>query len=329
MGSITGFGAGNVEGGEFGGCIIIDDPLKPEEAYSDLQRKKANDRLNNTILSRRNNPSKTPIIIIMQRLHEDDMSGFCLNGGTGEEWHHLSLPAIMDDGQPLWSAKHSLDQLETMKKADRRAFAGQYMQAPAPDEGAILKRQFFKTYRELPARVDKYLISLDATFKGSDKSDYVVMQAWAKCSGEYYLMDQVRAQMDFPATIVAFRAFCLKHPKCTKKLIEAKANGQAIIDSLKREISGIVAVVPKDSKESRVNAVTPFFEAGNVFIIHSAPWLNDFIEECAIFPNGKHDDQVDAMTQALIDFSGASIGSFTDEMLSPTLNNNSVSKGKW
>lgn len=331
MGSITGFGAGSFsqDGDEFEGAIIIDDPLKPEESYSDQIRKKANERLNNTIMSRRNNPSKTPIIIIMQRLHEDDMSGFCLNNGTGEEWHHLSLPAIMDDGTPLWPAKHSIDQLEAMKRADPKMFAGQYIQAPAPAEGNIIKRVHFKTYRTLPARVDKYVISVDCTFKDNKTSDYVVFQAWAKCGGEFYLLDQVRDKMSFTTTATALKAFCGKHPKILRRLVEDKANGTAIIDTLKKEVSGLIPINPKDSKISRVNAVSSLFEAGNVYLPEGVAWLNDLIEESAVFPNGKHDDQVDAMTQALIDLSGARIGSFTEEMLKPTINTNTVRQGNW
>jgi len=328
MGSITGFGAGSVYDDDFQGCIIIDDPTKPDEIYSEQIRKRANERLNNTILSRRNNPKKTPIIIIMQRLHEDDMSGFCLGGGTGEHWHHLSLPAINEMGEPLWPQKHSLEHLDRMRKADRKMFAGQYMQAPAPEEGTIIKRQWFKTYETLPYHVDKFLISADFTFKGGENADFVVIQAWAKCGGEFYLLDQVRGKMDFPTTKTAFSLFCKKHPKCTRKLIEAKANGQAIIDSLKKEISGIIPISPKDSKEARANAVSSLFEAGNVYF-PKTDWIGDLIEEAAVFPEGKHDDQVDAMTQALIDMSGARIGSFTEEMLNPMMNVNLISKGQW
>lgn len=331
MGSITGFGAGafDNESDEFAGAIIVDDPTKPEEAYSDQVRRKANERLNNTILSRRNNPSKTPVIIIMQRLHEDDMSGFCLAGGTGEEWTHISLPAIKDDGNPLWPEKHNINQLEAMRKADPKMFAGQYMQQPAPADGNIVKRSGFKFYRTLPARIDKLVISVDCTFKDNKTSDFVVFQAWAKCGSEYYAIDQVRDKMSFTTTVSNFKSFCVKHPKILRKLIEDKANGSAVIDTLKKEISGLIPVNPKDSKIARVNAVSSLFEAGNVYLPEGADWTQDLIEESVVFPNGKNDDQVDAMTQALIDLSGGRIGSFTDEMLRPTMLSNTVNQGKW
>jgi predicted phage terminase large subunit-like protein len=170
---------------------------------------------------------------------------------------------------------------------------------------------------------------VDCTFKDNKTSDYVVFQAWAKCGGEFYLLDQVRDKMSFTTTATALKAFCGKHPKILRRLVEDKANGTAIIDTLKKEVSGLIPINPKDSKISRVNAVSSLFEAGNIYLPEGVAWLNDLIEESAVFPNGKHDDQVDAMTQALIDLSGARIGSFTEEMLKPTININTVRQGNW
>ena len=138
-GAITGFGAGGTDENKFEGAIIIDDPLKPDDAFSEVKRKAINDRYNNTIRSRVNNRN-VPIIVIMQRLHEDDMSGFLLNGGSGEEWEHLCLPALDENNQPLWEEKHNFQELEQIRKANSYTFAGQYMQKPAPDEGGEWKR---------------------------------------------------------------------------------------------------------------------------------------------------------------------------------------------
>lgn len=330
MGTITGFGAGAFEEVGFHGAIIVDDPLKPDEAHSDDVRAKANERLNSTILSRKNHPSKTPFILIMQRLHEKDMSGFVLGGGTDlDNVVHICMPAIMEDGSPLWAEKHNLTQLEAIKKASVRIFTGQYMQAPAPAEGNVLKRNHFKTYKILPARVDKFIFSIDCAFKDKKDSDFVVFQMWAKVGGEFYLVDQVRDRMSFTATKTALIAFCNKHPKVIRKLIEDKANGTAIIDSLKEKISGIIPINPTESKQARVEAVSDLFEAGNVYFPEDAPWLNDLIEECVIFPNGDHDDQVDALSQALTDLFGKRTGNFTDEMLAPKISNNTINKGQW
>lgn len=146
---ITGFGAGifgeriytgtGSDADGFGGAIIIDDPLKPGDADSDLKRERINARFNNTISSRTNDES-TPIIVIMQRIHEHDMAGFLIDGGSGEPWEVLSMPAINEDGTPLWPEKHSIETLRMMEKADPQTFAAQYMQSPMVASGNIIKQ---------------------------------------------------------------------------------------------------------------------------------------------------------------------------------------------
>lgn len=141
-GAITGFGAGVAESKVFSGAIIIDDPLKPDDANSEARRNSVNERYNNTIRSRVNDRD-TPIILIMQRLHEEDLSGFLLNGGSGEDWEHLCLPALNENNEPLWSDKHSFEELEQIRQANRYNFAGQYMQQPAPEEGGEWRKEWF------------------------------------------------------------------------------------------------------------------------------------------------------------------------------------------
>ncbi len=143
-GAITGFGAGVPESKVFSGAIIIDDPLKPDDASSEAKRKAVNERYNGTIRSRVNDRN-TPIIVIMQRLHEEDLSGFLLNGGSGEEWEHLCLPALNENNEPLYAEKHTFEELEQIRQANRYNFAGQYMQTPAPDEGGEWKKVFINT----------------------------------------------------------------------------------------------------------------------------------------------------------------------------------------
>ena len=142
-GAITGFGAGVTDSKEFSGAIIIDDPLKPDDAFSEVKRNAVNERYNNTIRSRVNDRD-TPIIVIMQRLHEEDMSGYLLDGGSGEEWHHLCLPALNELNEPLWKDKHTFEELEQIRQADRYTFSGQYMQTPAPDEGGEWRKNWFE-----------------------------------------------------------------------------------------------------------------------------------------------------------------------------------------
>lgn len=162
----------------------------------------------------------------------------------------------------------------------------------------MLKRDWWQYYDVLPPMASM-LISVDAAFKDGDDSDYVVCQVWGKVEANMYLIDQVRARMNFPATVQTIRNLTEKYPKAVLKLVEDKANGSAIIATLQREMGGIVAVQPEGGKVARVNAVSAYIEGGNVFLPRRMEWIHDFVEECASFPSGKNDDQVDAMSQAL------------------------------
>src|SRR5262249_54992754 len=135
-----------------------------------------------------------------------------------------------------------------------------------------------------------------------ETSDFVVGQVWGRRGPNFFLLDQVRGRMDFPATLNAVRRLSAEWPYCMAKLIEDKANGSAVGQVLMHEITGLPAVTPEGGTLARAAAVSPLLEAGNVYLPHPklAPWVNDLIEECAAFPNGRHDDQVDAMTQALL-----------------------------
>lgn len=308
-GQITGFGAGAVNSEEFAGAILIDDPLKPDDAGSDTIRNRMNERFNNTIKSRVNS-KHTPIILIMQRLHEDDMAGFLLGGGSEFDFYHLNLPAVNEDGksehdprekgEALWKAKHDEVQLENMRVADAQTFAGQFQQRPAPAEGNIFK--WFKFYTEIPKDIYFKCHSWDFTFKKSKQSDYVVGTNWGKTRDQdIYLIDLVRAKMSFTESLEAIKLFALKHPDYRAVLIEAKANGEAIIDSVKGIVKKTIPIAPTESKEERAEAVAPLFQAGDIYLPHPtiAPWVEDFINELKVFPNGKHDDQVDSATQAI------------------------------
>jgi predicted phage terminase large subunit-like protein len=138
-------------------------------------------------------------------------------------------------------------------------------------------------------------------FKDQANSDYVVGQVWGANGADRFLLDQVRRHMDMPATKEAVRALSERWPKAGAKLVEDKANGPAVIQELKHDIPGLIEVQPEGGKVARAHAVSPMIESGNVYLPHPAlaPWVEDFIEETAAFPNGRHDDQVDAMTQAL------------------------------
>src|SRR5580658_9894510 len=164
------------------------------------------------------------------------------------------------------------------------------------------RRRRFTRSMCLARLVQEQIQSWDCAFKDLETSDYVVGQAWGRLRSMCFLADQVRGRMDRPATVKAVRELSQRWPQTLAKLIEDKANGTAVIQMLSRELPGILPVNPSGGKIARAAAVSPLIEAGNIYLPHPqyAPWVNDFIEECAAFPNGAHDDQVDAMTQALL-----------------------------
>jgi predicted phage terminase large subunit-like protein len=260
------------------------------------------------------------IVIVGQRVHEDDLSGHVL--ARSADWTHLKLAAIEDKptsvafprsgqhitreaGEPLWERREGTQQLAAMKRAlGSVAYAAQYQQEPAPPEGALIKSAWWQSYRLAPPQFEAQIQSWDMAFKGEASSDYVVGQVWGRRGAENYLLDQVRGQWDIQRTIDALVALSAKWPGALLKLVEDRANGPAIINLLQGTVSGIVAVNPKDSKEARCSAVAPAIEAGNVKVpdpryVVGAEWIEEFLLEFSRFPRGSNDDQVDAATQAL------------------------------
>ena len=142
-------------------------------------------------------------------------------------------------------------------------------------------------------------MSVDATFKDGKDNDFVAIQVWGKREGYMYLIDAVKAHLNFPDTVSKILEIKRKYPQIRLILVEDKANGSAIIQVLKSKVPGIVAVNPEGGKVARANAVSGAIESGSVLLPEYAPFTGDFIEECSAFPNGAHDDQVDCMTQAL------------------------------
>lgn len=307
-GSITGQGAD---------LLIIDDPIKNrKEANSETYRNMVWNEWQNTLLTRLH-PGGA-VIIILTRWHEDDLAGRLLSTEP-DKWEVLSLPAEAEEhdilgrkpGDPLWP-EHGFDRAwieDTKKAVGSQVWAALYQQRPAPAEGSILKRNWWQFYRQPPQQFDEVLQSWDCSFKDADTSDYVVGQVWGRVGANKYLLDQVRGKMDLPATMQAIRTLSAKWPQARAKLIEDKANGPAVIQLLKKEIPGLIPVNPEGGKIVRASAVSPDIEAGNVYLPEPmiAPWVHDFIEECAAFPNGANDDQVDAMTQALNRFLSAAV----------------------
>ena len=294
-GPITGRGA-NV--------ALIDDPIKN---WQDAQSVVLRDRAWNwykTTLRTRLAPGGA-IVLVMTRWHEDDLAGRIIADMAegGEQWDIVKFPAYNESTDSyLWEARYSRDEYAATKKAlGSHLWSAMYQQEPHPEEGGILKRTWWKYYRKAPSNFDIVIQSWDMTFKDLQTSDYVVGQVWGKTKGDFYLLDQFRARVDMPGTGRALKSLSAKWPRAWQKLVEDTANGPAIIQSLRHEVPGLVPVHPKESKIARAYSVTPLMESGNVYLPDPSicAWIHDFVEECSAFPNGTHDDQVDACAQAL------------------------------
>lgn len=223
---------------------------------------------------------------------------------------------------------------ELRRNVGSYAWSALFQQRPAPAAGAIFNAEWWRFWNTSPAaatedgriqhlsldalRSGRVITSWDATFKDTKASDYVVGQRWARLRANRYLLDQVRARMSFTKTVAAMKAFVktgIAAELAHTHLVEDKANGPAILDALKDEISGLKPVNPRGSKEARARAITPEVESGNVFLpdptMPGYEWVNAFIAEARSFPTGEHDDQVDGMTQALDDLRAGGFASIT------------------
>lgn len=310
-------------------ALIIDDPFaSKEQADSPTYRQKVWDWWQ-AVGSTRLAPG-APVIVILTRWHEDDLAGRLLKAEDGKQWRVINIPALADHrvslgetdplgrepGTWLLSARgRTKAQWEAIRiRSGAQVFNALYQGRPSPETGNVWQRQWWRRY-ETPLwsstgdgrsytveGMDEVLMSWDMTFKDTKTSDFVVGQVWARRGANAYLLDQVHRRLTFTETLTAFEALVKKWPQAKAKLVEDKANGTAVMDTLRSRIPGIVAINPTESKIARANAVSPFIEAGNVHLPSSTIALfsvGEFVDEAAMFPNGAHDDQVDAASQAL------------------------------
>lgn len=325
--------------GEHPDRIIIDDPHNVKEAESDVERQVAIDWFAQTV-STRGVSRDAAIVVIMQRLHERDLSGAILSGATADEWTHVCLPMRAEaahavqptlanrpavdpraPGALLWPTMFPEAKVASLERAmGSYATAGQLQQRPAPAEGGLLKRSWWKFYPGDAPRPTAIVISWDMALKDGQLNDYTVGQVWGGKGADRYFFRTVRDRWTFveikQQVKDLYRWAQERWPDVPiTVLIEKAAAGPDVIAALSREIPGILAVKPKSDKVQRVQAVSPAIEAGNVFV-PGAPspdgqgcdsartpfWVQTFLGECAAFPNGSHDDQVDACSQALLRF---------------------------
>jgi predicted phage terminase large subunit-like protein len=314
-GSITGKG---------GSRIVVDDPHNPLQAESDVQRETARAFFSRTLSTRLDNKNDDAMVVVMQRLHELDLSALCLDLG----FTHICLPAeaetvtrlvmprshrviVREPGDLLWPAREGRAVLEMQRRLLGSAgYAGQYQQRPAPAGGVIFQRHWWRFYDELPA-LGELTQSWDMSFKDKAESDYVVGLVGGRRGADVYLIDRAKGQWSFSESCRQVQALKQRHPRAHTILIEDAANGTAIIDALRNVVPGIVAVQPEGGKIARAHAVQALIEAGNVYLPNPRPhgtlvpgreWVDDFIYQLSAFPSGAHDDDIDALTQLLVRF---------------------------
>jgi predicted phage terminase large subunit-like protein len=302
--------------GRGGDLIIIDDPLKPDDAYSEVKRNGANEWFKNTLISRLDDKRSGAILIVMQRIHLDDLTGFVQS--LSDDWTVLSLPAIAEidedvrvsegrvyhreAGEALSPEREPLAVLEILKlQLGSDAFSAQYQQAPAPPGGAMIKRGWIQRYSDLPAQQDRLILvqSWDTASKGGPENDFSVGTTWCVTKGkQWYLVDVWRKRVDYPELKAAVQNLAAKF-KAQRVLVEDAGAGTSLVQELRTKVSGIIAVRPDGDKVSRMAVVSAKFEAGQVFLPERASWLADFETELFAFPGSRNDDQCDSVSQAL------------------------------
>lgn len=325
-GRMTATSTGGTATGKGAHDVIVDDPLNPRQAASEVELRGSNEFFDQTLRTRLSDQITGTFVIVMQRLADMDLAGH-VQSKHPDEWTVLRIPMEADEhecwkfpisgrvverkpGELLWEPRFPRSVVESLKvDMGSWAYSAQYQQRATPREGGIIKRGWLKFWRSLPT-LEQVIQSWDMTFKNTKDASFVVGQVWGRKGADKYLLDEVRARLDFPGSVAAMRAMKAKHPTAYTILVEDKANGPAIISSLKHEISGLIAVPADVSKEARLSAAAPDVEAGNVYLPDPGiadeqtgapkyPWVNDWIEEVCSAPRAAYWDRADAFSQAI------------------------------
>jgi predicted phage terminase large subunit-like protein len=298
--------------GRGGDIIIIDDPIAALAALSQKSREHVVDWYFNTLLSRLDDKQNGAIVLVMQRLHEDDLAGVLLRGP--DEWTVVSLPAIAEQeeeipigngqvhvrhvGDVLHPEREPREVLESLRaQLGAEIFAAQYQQQPVAPGGAMIKRVWVRRYDQLPTS-GQIIQSWDVANKQGEENDYSVCTTWLVHENRYYLIDVLRGRFDFPTLRMKVFEQAKLH-KAAQILIEDAGVGTGLIQELKTTDFSVIAVKPEYDKKIRMAIQSGKFENGQVFFPKEAPWLADLEAELFAFPNSRHDDQVDSISQTL------------------------------
>jgi predicted phage terminase large subunit-like protein len=300
--------------GRGGNLIIIDDPIKASDAASEITRARVKSWFDETLLSRLDNKTEDAIVLVMQRLHVDDLAGHVLEKGG---WVHLNLPAIAECeakvvtgpnrhyvrqiGEVLHPAREPRFVLDELKIAmGSSTFSAQYQQAPVPPGGNMVRWEWFETYDELPplGSNDKIVTSWDTASKATELADYTVGITFQTSGERIFIRDVVRERLDYPSLVRRVLAE-RERWKPTALLIEDKGSGTSLIQDLRSKFVPVIPILPEGDKIVRMSAQSAKIEGGAVYLPKKADWLGDFRAEILAFPHGQFDDQVDALSQGL------------------------------
>lgn len=306
---------GGVLTGRGGSMIIIDDPLKPQDALSDVKRKGCNQWFDNTLFSRLDNKETGCIIIVMQRVHMDDLVDYVQRN---EDWTLLNMPAIADEKEvyklsngkthmrevgdilnPALESKATLDKVKANLGVYN--FSAQYQQKPVLVSGNVINWNWFRFYDVLPEkeRFKRIIQSWDTAMTTHDGSDYSACVTIVQIDQQYYILNVFREKLDFPS--LKRKVYEMQEDfGADSVIIENKGSGTSLLQQLEAEgFWRAKEFDPKGSKADRICAQSAHVECGEVFIPVAAPWLNDFRDEILAFPYGRNDDQIDAFSQAM------------------------------
>ena len=324
MGQMVATSTGSGAEGLGADTAILDDPMSSQQALSDSERCTNNRWVVNTLPQRLNDPATGAMIVIMQRLHEMDTTGFLLSEDP-ESWLHLVLRLVAEEderwvfpisgrvverkkGEVLQPTRFTPD-VVAEKQRDRMVWAAQYQQRPAPLEGNMIKRSDASYFggidpktgqpdERLPENFDLKLISVDCAFKTLATADYTAILVVAARGRKRFILDVINEHLDVAAMETEIRRLRNKYCPISAVLVEGAANGPALIERLRLSLPGVQEIHPKGGKECRMSTAAPEWQAHDWHIDRRAGWAESFIEQITTFPSGRYDDMVDAMTQA-------------------------------
>ena len=297
-GTITGYGAGSMDEG-FGGAIVIDDPHKAGEGESEIMREGVISWFQETLESRKNSPD-TPIILIMQRLHDRDLSGWLLNGGNGEEWELLKISALDDDRQSFWPEQFPVEMLDRLEQANPYIFAGQYMQEPSPRAGGMFKPHNIEIVDAIPAGL-RFTRGWDLAATKNAGDWTVGAKIAVDKEGTVWLADIAR-ERGSPDDVEAMLVGTSRQDGANTRQSIPQDPGQAGKSQkayLSKKLTGVSFEFSTETgdKATRASPLASQVNVGNVRMV-KAPWNDSVINEMRTFPMGSHDDIIDAMSRA-------------------------------